>query len=120
MNNDATPEKIAKLPKWAQEHIEKLSLECGAAVAERAKVLDAQTPSDIYYGGFTDSGRKYVQSDEITFVIGIQMHGGKPWPTEISVRIHNGKLRLMGTGVCGTLQIIPHVSNVIEVGVFDR
>ena len=43
-----TPEQIAKLPKWAQEHIENLQRQGAAATKALNRYLDNQTPSPIY------------------------------------------------------------------------
>jgi len=68
-----TPEQIAKLPKWVQDHIR--DLERRTKVAERAvkEYGDTQTVSNVFYedflcigGGSPKITRKYVQSDRIT------------------------------------------------------
>lgn len=119
-DSSPSPEQIAKLPKWARDHIQRIERERDGAVCERKRTLDSQTSSPIYYGGFMDSGKKFIQTDEVTFTIGQQVYGEHQWPKEIRARIQNGRLRLMGAGVCGTLEIIPNCSNVIEIGILDR
>ena len=48
-----TPEQIAKLPKWAQEHIE--NLDRRAVIAERNLIewKDTQTPSEFVISEYT-------------------------------------------------------------------
>ena len=76
--NAPPPEQIAKLPKWAQEHI--ADLQRRTAEAERAfrEYTDSQTPSRIFYddyvcigGGSPEHSKKYIQSDRPT----IMAHG---------------------------------------------
>lgn len=71
-NTDPTPEQIAKLPKWAQEHIQ--SLDRRMATAERAlnEHLDSQTPSEFFIedflcvgGGSPQFVKKYIQAHKV-------------------------------------------------------
>lgn len=41
-------DKIAKLPRWAQEHIEKIGRERDQAINALNRFLDGQTPSGFY------------------------------------------------------------------------
>lgn len=43
-----TPEQLERLPKWAREHIERLTRERDAACRLRDRLLDEQTPSPFY------------------------------------------------------------------------
>ena len=71
-NNTPTPEKIAKLPKWAQEHITDLERRQKAAETHFREHIDSQTPSDIFYdeyvgvGEHSDNFTRYVQTNRIT------------------------------------------------------
>lgn len=73
--NTPTPEQIAKLPKWAQEHI--ADLDRRMVVAERSlkEYEDAQTPSEFFYddllcigGKSPQNVRRYVQTHRISIV----------------------------------------------------
>lgn len=66
-----TPEKLAKLPKWAQEHIADLARR--TANAERAlnEYKDSQTPCEFYtedmlcVGGGTEYVKRYIQAHKV-------------------------------------------------------
>ena len=68
-----TPEMIAKLPMWAQEHIKYLDMERAVALRSLNQHVDQQTPSKIYYedllclGGNSgpECKRFYVQSERV-------------------------------------------------------
>jgi hypothetical protein len=68
-----TPEMLAKLPKWAQEHIKDLSNEREMALRTLNDYTDNQTPSKIYWDDFVCLGettgpstkRSYVQTERI-------------------------------------------------------
>ena len=70
-----TPEQIAKLPKWAQEHIE--GLDRRVVIAERTlkEYGDTQTESPFFYddylcigGGSPQFARKYIQTHKVSVV----------------------------------------------------
>lgn len=46
--NTTTPEQIAKLPRWAQEHIKDLERQREVAVRALDEYVDAQTESPFY------------------------------------------------------------------------
>ena len=67
-----TPEQYAKLPKWAQGHIEMIERERDAVVRTLQGWEDEQTPSGLWYedrDGAKPPGptsrRRYVQSNSI-------------------------------------------------------
>jgi hypothetical protein len=59
-----TPEQIAKLPKWAQEHIADLDRESISAKAVVVRMNDQQTPSPFFVDAWYSNPpvRQYVQS----------------------------------------------------------
>jgi hypothetical protein len=67
-----TAEKIAKLPKWAQEHIADLERRQRNAETHYREYVDSQTPSHIFYEEYVNVGEKsehftrFVQTDRIT------------------------------------------------------
>lgn len=67
-----SPEKVAKLPKWAQEYIADLERRQKTAETHFREHIDKQTPSDMFYdeylcvGEKSDSFRRYVQTDRLT------------------------------------------------------
>lgn len=62
--NEPTPEQIAKLPVWAQKHIESLTRQRDAAIRDHKKYLDDQTPTPFYeeYQGVEGRRRRYIQA----------------------------------------------------------
>lgn len=109
-----TTEQIAKLPKWAQDHIARIERRRADAVRQLEEYCDTVTPSPIKFDNWRiNDGEKvkYIQADEITFQLAERR--------SISVRIDEGQLRLMGTGDFRGLFIKPHVSNVVMVGVYE-
>lgn len=58
-----TPEQTAKLPKWAQEHIQSIERERDNAIAVKNKMVDDQTPTSIYVDDWMAHPRvkRYVQ-----------------------------------------------------------
>jgi hypothetical protein len=71
-DNTPTAEKIAKLPKWAQEYITDLERRQRNAETHFKEHIDSQTPSHIFYDEYVNVGEKsenftrYVQTDRIT------------------------------------------------------
>lgn len=75
MSETPTPEMLAKLPKWAQKHIE--DLDRRAVVAERnlREYRDSQTPSDIFVEGFDDESKKIVRTYLQTNKVDVERNG---------------------------------------------
>lgn len=67
--NTPTPEQIAKLPKWAQEHIHFLQRWHDEAQAKLKEYLDTQSPSAIYTGHEVSGDVRFIQDNCITFVL---------------------------------------------------
>lgn len=59
-----TPEQLAKLPRWAQEHIKDVERERDSAQALNKRFEDTQTPSPFFVDDWTVSPtvKRYVQS----------------------------------------------------------
>ena len=57
-------QKIARLPAWAQKHIESLTCQRDNAQREQMEYLDAQTESPFYvqYSGPKNNTNRYVQA----------------------------------------------------------
>lgn len=64
MKINHTAEQLAKLPKWAREHIDSLSRELDAATLSLQQYLDNQTPSPFYLDDWFSPTRQkvYIQS----------------------------------------------------------
>lgn len=65
-----TAEQIAKLPKWAQDHIRNITRERDIAVQELNAWVDSQTPSAFYVDEYPCIGeqkhkRRYFQGNRI-------------------------------------------------------
>lgn len=74
MSEKPSPEQIAKLPQWVQNHIKNLERERGDAVKALNQHLDSQTPSKIYWERYLSTGeaekgpslkRYYAQTDHL-------------------------------------------------------
>lgn len=59
-----TPEQIAKLPRWAQEHVKDLERNLATAQALSKRLADAQTPSPFFVDDWTvtPTVKRYIQS----------------------------------------------------------
>ena len=79
MKDKPTPEQIAKLPQWAQEHIKYLNMERDTAIRALNEHIDHQTPSPLYWDQYLSTGegnsggltgptnkRFYVQNHRMT------------------------------------------------------
>lgn len=62
--------KIAKLPVWAQEHIQKLTRQRDEALQEQKKYLQDQKESPFYvdYEGPDHRDKRYIQAHHMTVV----------------------------------------------------
>lgn len=59
-------ERIAKLPKWVQEHITTLERRAKKAEQTLEEYEDDQTPSKVWHGDLLGNSKHFVQSDKIT------------------------------------------------------
>jgi len=69
--NTPTPQQIAKLPKWAQDHIKDLSRQREVTIRTLNESLDKQTPSPFYYEDNLCTGE---QSGPVRKRIYVQTH----------------------------------------------
>jgi len=105
---------VARLPKWAQEYIEKIQYQRDAAVDALNRFVDYQTPSNIWTEEHPSTGekvgpaqkRKYIQGHEVTFLLGKE---------EISVGFSFETKALRISAGWNGLCIKPSASNVIEI-----
>jgi hypothetical protein len=111
--NTPTAEQIAKLPKWAQDYIVSLQRQVNNAEDQLNRYCDTVTPTRVCFDPYQIDGTKvkYIQSDEVTFKLSTKY--------SIAVRIEKETLRLMANGNFRGLRIMPEVSNVIQVGVYE-
>lgn len=101
-----TEEQVAKLPKWAKQHIETITQQRDAAVKQLNEFLDTQTESSIYIEEFSTHVsppifvKKFIQGDQVTF-------------GSISVRLETNdeKTRLYISDKRDAISIEPHSSN---------
>lgn len=91
---EATDERIAKLPKWAQEHLRDLTRERDNAEKKLAAYIDDQTESRIY---FTDrDGNKVYLNEEASERLTIVSQCGR-----VHLRVtnyHDDRIELSWTG----------------------
>lgn len=78
MKKPLTEEQLAKLPRWAQEHIHNLERRMDVAERTLMEFKDNQTPSGIFYKEYCCIGEgspetltRFVQAESIT----VQAHG---------------------------------------------
>ena len=73
--SNPTPEQLARLPKWAQEHIRHITRTCRNLQDAINAAVDSQTPSPIWVdemintmGDRTVFKKRFVQSDSVCFL----------------------------------------------------
>lgn len=103
-----TVEQIAKLPRWAQEHIRDLTRQREAAIGQLTQFTDEQTPSPIYIDEWASTGeskgptprKRYIQSDQVRFeYAGLRL--------EVSIKSDNIRLRWSTQGIPNDVAFIP-------------
>lgn len=116
---EATPERMAKLPVWARNHIADLVRERDEATRQYLEQFDSQTPTRVTYGDHYNNPR-YLRDDGHDSVrFNIDEHR---WVELAPVRNkdrHYGEPDVKITASTGMV-ILPQVSNVIGVRVMDR
>ena len=100
-------ERIPKLPKWAQQYIDKLEKDIVVLEEERERVESGETA--IYWSIWP--GDEHYLPDRAAFTVYTE-HG------IIEVSLRDGKLRVYGYS--GRLIVRPEVTNVITVEVEKR
>lgn len=62
--NEPTKEQIQKLPKWAQQHIEAITIQCDQASRSIKRMTDDQTESPFYLDDWytTPAIKRFIQS----------------------------------------------------------
>jgi hypothetical protein len=105
---------IAKLPKWAQDYIQKIQYQRDAAVEALNNFVDGQTKSNIWIEEHPCTGektgpvekKKYLQTHEVVFLLGKEeIHVGFSYEKQ-AVRISAGWRGLV---------LKPSASNTIEI-----
>lgn len=76
-----TPEQIAKLPKWAQDHIKNLEWAATEAQRDRQSLFDSQHKTGLVYGtiGNIYDNPKYLEDGPYSY-IRFYMNGAIPDP----------------------------------------
>lgn len=105
---------FTKLPKWAQEYINKTEMQRNAAVSALNEFVNEQTPSKIWIETHPCTGessgpsqkRRYLQGREVTFKIGKE---------EVTVGFCFDRDSLKITSGWKTLCFKAQASNVIEI-----
>jgi hypothetical protein len=106
---------VTKLPKWAQDHIQKIQYQRDAAVRALNTFTDGSTKSHIWIEDYACTGEKtgpvekrsYIQANAVTFLLGKE---------EITIRLPFEEER--GLKICAGwngLVMKPSASNVIEI-----
>lgn len=108
-----TPEQFERLPKWARDHIARLTRQRDDARSLRDQFLDAQTPSAFYTSHLINEPDRFHATRYLPNVSGVAVkHDG------LEVELF---LDQYGVGVrfCGKhsqpAAIAPQVSNVVRI-----
>ena len=118
---EPTAEQIAKLPKWAQEHIRNLAHALAISQRTMTEFCDAQTPSRVWYedlvcdaltGGPT-TRRIYLQTNSIVF--GDDSRIQKTLTVQID--LHDQDVYYI---IADGMQIKPRAYNSVEIKVGER
>lgn len=101
----------SKLPKWAQQEMERLE---NSAEYHKARLRESlgdndQVSDTQIYMGYQEDLVGLPSGTPIRF----KLSYGK-----VEVRVNEGRLEV--TGVNGALSIFPHVTNVVQVAVVPR
>lgn len=122
-----TPDLLAKLPKWAQAHIEDLQRQRDAAVGALENIVDHQTPSRIFFEDIVCVGKgapsfykTYIQAprDEVTFNLDIPQPSKtlSPRENQVSVRIdREDPTQVLISAAWNQISMFPIASNVIAL-----
>ena len=105
--------EIAKLPKWAQEHIANLQRERDLSVRTLNEFQNSQTPSKIWTDDWVCSGEEkgptvkthYIQSRSVNIKVG---------NSEVHLYLRRDNVLEISTGT-NTLYFKPQASNVIHI-----
>lgn len=118
---------IAKLPKWAQDHIAKLRRERDLAVRALNESLDHQKESPIFYTDHVYTGEDvgpsekvfYIQSDHVTFrQFGIELdvstlaHSQRSYGGTHAITL---RFEALNSRDGGMVAVIPVAENVINL-----
>ena len=90
MKTDELNARIAKLPVWAQEHIQHITRQLNSALQDQREYLDQQSPSPFYveYQGPDNRDKRYIQA----LSIAVEWQG-------IKLRIHANPYGDSGDGI---------------------
>lgn len=84
-------EKIKKLPKWAQEHINKIERERDVSIKALNEFTDSQTEAPFFYSEFVCTGEERGPSSKKKFIQTHQMeveHAG----VSLSITLRDGRI----------------------------
>lgn len=114
MRHDPTPEQLAKLPKWARDHIALLTMKMTEA-EQRLEARQSQEPTRVFVPDYTRNRGEYLPDNSLI----------RFWPVsgkrcDIDVTSYNcepGEVEVR-TGLT-RLVVLPCSSNVVRVRVFN-
>jgi hypothetical protein len=110
-----TPEQIAKLPKWAIDHIQSLEIYRNEAVRSLNRFLDNQTESNVWVSEHPCTGEQqgprfikhFIQADRIHFCLGPHR--------EIEVGLDGSELKVSGLGFHGQLNLRLEMASILKL-----
>lgn len=107
-----TPEQLAKLPKWAQDHIRNLQQKLDVAVSRHSELCDNSKPGPFFTRGNYDEKKLYVPDDRIAFAapgeiepFTLEINPSRYSPSRLEVRAYRGRIT-----------VSPDCANVISIG----
>lgn len=110
---EITPERLASLPKWARQEIERLQRNEEHYVAQLAA---GPEDSDTFADPYSEARRPLGRGTTIQFVLGQNKYGHD---MKIQARLEqksDGSM-LLDINAGGLLQVFPRAANSIEIGV---
>ena len=114
--SEVTAEQLAKLPKWARDHVARLERKLAS---ERAKSGHLEFPA-VEYGEWVGD-KVYAQFGHCAHYTELPEDSTAVFPTEgghVTIQVRRtGELEVMGDSA---LSIVPQVSNVVRLKVVPR
>lgn len=110
-----TPEQLARLPKWARDHVDSLTRQRDNAVERMTEALAGPEDSDTLADPYMDPPRRLGVGTTVRFQL------GERWDAYVDGRVDRDRfgVRLYLNGG-PALNVLPRSSNVIEVELRER
>ena len=118
----ATPDKIAKLPQWAQDHISDLTYKLESAIRTLNEAINGREASNMYYESHPITGenagptwkRFYIPENTVHFVFG-ESRGFRDEEVAVRMSEYANERTVSITFDSRNFCIIPASGNAIEI-----